>query len=363
MDFSLDQDQESLRELAGRLFSDLATPDRVAAIEAETDCFDAKLWAELSRAGLLGAALPETVGGLGMGMVELALICAELGRQVAPIPLVWTLSAASAVAAHGNVDQQQILTGVVKGETLLTSALPQSTSGLSLNDGVLHGGLIGVAGAHLAALILVPMGDRIYVVDTASPNVSIHRGQGIDRQVHCSVVLDQVPAIPLGGSGVADWLWQRTVVLLAAVQSGVTAAALRLAADYTSTRLQFGKPLSSFQGVAFRAADGYIANSAIRASMLQAAWLLDQAQDGSSTATASVVTAAWWAAEAGQACVHAVQHLHGGIGADVTFPVHRYFLWGKHIELMVGGGSALLARLGDALAVAQCPGDEIWLSQ
>jgi acyl-CoA dehydrogenase len=135
----------------------------------------------------------------------------------------------------------------------------------------------------------------------------------------------------------------------------VTDAALRLAADYTSGRQQFGKPLSSFQGVSHKLADGYIDNAAIRAATLQAAWHLDRGE----AATEHVLTAAWWAAEGGQRCVHITQHVHGGIGADITYPAHRYFLWGKQIEAMLGPGSALLARLGDVLVDLPHAGDAV----
>jgi len=91
---------------------------------------------------------------------------------------------------------------------------------------------------------------------------------------------------------------------------------------------------------------------------LQAAWSLDAGVD----AALAVQTAAWWAAEGGQHCVHVTQHLHGGMGADVTYPVHRYFLWGTQIELLVGGGSALLASLGDALADRPDAGDALVLT-
>jgi acyl-CoA dehydrogenase len=150
-------------------------------------------------------------------------------------------------------------------------------------------------------------------------------------------------------------LWQRIAVGLAGVQAGVTEAALRLAADYTSGRKQFEKPLSSFQGVSHKLADGYIDNVAIRSTMLQAAWHLDQGHE----AVEHVLTAGWWAAEGGQRCVHITQHVHGGIGADITYPVHRYFLWGKQLEAMLGPGSALLARLGDALVDLPDAGDAV----
>ena len=128
----------------------------------------------------------------------------------------------------------------------------------------------------------------------------------------------------------------------------VAEGALRMAADYTSERQQFGRPLSTFQGVALKAADAYIDTEAMRVTLWQAAWRLTAGLD----ATREVMVAKWWAAEGGQRVVHITQHLHGGMGADVDYPVHRYFLWGKQIEDTLGGASAQLARLGRALAEA-----------
>ena len=140
----------------------------------------------------------------------------------------------------------------------------------------------------------------------------------------------------------------RALVGLCATQVGVAEGALRMAADYTSERQQFGRPLSTFQGVALKAADAYIDTEAMRVTLWQAAWRLTAGLD----ATREVMVAKWWAAEGGQRVVHITQHLHGGMGADVDYPVHRYFLWGKQIEDTLGGASAQLARLGRALAEA-----------
>jgi acyl-CoA dehydrogenase len=138
----------------------------------------------------------------------------------------------------------------------------------------------------------------------------------------------------------------RALLGLAALQVGVCEEALRLAAEYTSQRVQFGKPLSSFQGAQMRAADAFIDVECIRVTVLQAAWKLDAGRDASS----DVMVAKWWASEAGQHAVHNTQHLHGGMGADIDYPVHRYFLWGKQIEDTLGGASAQLARLGSMIA-------------
>ena len=93
-------------------------------------------------------------------------------------------------------------------------------------------------------------------------------------------------------------------------------------------REQFGKPLSTFQAVALKAADAYLDTTAIRRPPGR-----PRGRSTRRRRDARVLTAAWWAAEGGQHCVHLTQHLHGGMGADITYPVHRYFLWGKQIEL------------------------------
>jgi alkylation response protein AidB-like acyl-CoA dehydrogenase len=147
------------------------------------------------------------------------------------------------------------------------------------------------------------------------------------------------------GERVLGAMVDRALLGLCALQVGVCESAMRQAAEYTSQRIQFGKPLSAFQGSQIRAADGYIDTEAIRVTMLQAAWKLDTGREASS----DVLVAKWWAAEGGQRVVHNVQHLHGGMGADIEYPVHRYFLWGKQIEDTLGGASATLARLGAEL--------------
>ena len=124
--------------------------------------------------------------------------------------------------------------------------------------------------------------------------------------------------------------------------------AIMSTAAYVSQRVQFGRPLSTNQGVALRAADAYIDVEAMRVTTLLAAWRLDR--DGE--APAEVEVAKWWASEGGSRVVHATQHLHGGMGADVDYPIHRYFLWGKQLENTLGGASAWLARLGARLAEA-----------
>ena len=127
MDFSFSEEQEAVRELADRIFTDLSTQERLREMETEPDGdrFDRKLWSELAAAGLLGIALPEDVGGAGLGFLETGLLAEAAGRTAAYVPVVETLAAAApAIAEFGTDDQQQRwLPGVVSGDTVLTTAL------------------------------------------------------------------------------------------------------------------------------------------------------------------------------------------------------------------------------------------------
>jgi acyl-CoA dehydrogenase len=356
VDFSLTEAQEAVRDLAERIFGERATVERVRQVEGGSDRVDRELWVELDAAGLLGVLVPEAEGGVGLGVVELCLLLEQQGRRVAPVPLLPHALAAGAVATFGT-DRQRGLDGV------LTVALaewgdadPRRSSVRAATDGDgwrLDGSKPAVPAAHLAARVLVPAVTEsgevvVALVDPQGPGVDLVRGEATNREVVSELVLHGAPAEALGGAEVLDWLVPRALLGVCALQLGVAEEALRLTAEYTSGREQFGRPLSTNQGVALRAADAYIDVEAMRVTTLLAAWRLDR--DGE--APAEVEVAKWWASEGGNRVVHATQHLHGGMGADVDYPIHRYFLWGKQLEVTLGGAGAWLARLGDRLAEA-----------
>jgi acyl-CoA dehydrogenase len=356
MDFSLNEEQEAVRDLATRIFEGQATPDRVKEVEGGTDRFDRSLWAELAKANLLGICLPEDVGGSGFGILELCLLLEQQGRRVAPVPLLPTMVGALAIAEHGSVDQRnRWLPGVIAGDVVLGLGLEDGGEAppvaISNNGGWrLDGTVPAVPGAHLASAVLIaavtPAKDDGLFLVVPGAGVELVRAETTNREVQPHVVLRGAQGERVGGSAAVDWTRARAVVGLCAIQVGVTEEALRMAAAYTSERHQFGRPLATFQGAALKAADAYIGSEAIRVSMWQAAWRLAQG----SPAAEEVMVAKWWASEAGQQVVHITQHLHGGIGADVEYPVHRYFLWGKQIENTLGGASRQLANLGQRIA-------------
>jgi len=334
MDFTFTEEQEAAAALAEQIFQARGSVDRVKQVEASEERFDRDLWRDLGGAQVLGLCLPEDVGGSGLGMVELCLVLEQQGRVVTPVPLLATVASAMAIAEFGTAEQRKAwLPGVAAGDVVLTAALEP--------------GMMSVPAAHVADRVVVPIGDgRLALVDSRAGTIEVAETTSRERVGHLRFA-DPGGFEVLGDSdGAEQWLRARWLVGLCALQLGVCEAALRLAADYTSHRTQFGKPLSTFQGVALKAADAYIAIETMRVTTLQAAWRLDEGRD----AREEVLVAKYWAAEGGHHVVHITQHLHGGIGADVDYPVHRYFLWGKQLEVSLGGASETLARLGTALA-------------
>ena len=148
----------------------------------------------------------------------------------------------------------------------------------------------------------------------------------------------------------AGWLASRYTVGLCATQAGVVARALELTAEYARRREQFGRPIGSFQAVAQRLADAYTDVEAVWLTMWQAAWLLADGRPDDPAVAAAVATAKFWAADAGHRVAHTAVHVHGGMGIDTSYPVHRYFTAAKRAEFTLGGATAQLRRLGDLIA-------------
>ncbi|HUP72293.1 MAG TPA: acyl-CoA dehydrogenase family protein [Acidimicrobiales bacterium] len=370
MDFLLTEEQQALRDLAAQIFADKATTERIVEIERRTDHrVDHELWSALADAQLLGVAIPEEFGGLGFTVLELTFVLEQQGHFVAPVPLMPTLVlGALAIAEYGTPAQKdRWLPAVVRGHTVLTGAYAERGANNVLRSSVaavpvaggwsLSGTKIAVPAAHVANAVLVPAttdrGLTIFIVDPKAEGVGLTRYETTARDVQCSLELSQVfvsDADVLGGvgdgAGVVSWSIDRADVAGAAVALGCCEQALALTAKYTSEREQFGRPLSTNQGVAIRAADAYIDIDCMRVTMWQAAWRLSVGLP----ARDEIDIAKYWAAEGGQRVVHATQHLHGGMGADIDYPVHRYFLWVKQLENTFGSAPQHLARLGRSIA-------------
>jgi alkylation response protein AidB-like acyl-CoA dehydrogenase len=368
MDFTFTEEQETIAKVARQLFEHRATPEHLTELEAGWEKgqarYDAALWHELATADLLGIALPENVGGSGHGFLELALLLAEVGWSVAPVPVYATLLlGADTIARYGDdAQQRRYLPDVVNGDRILTAGLtepgrsdPTAPATAARRDGDgwrLDGTKELVPAAQVAHAMLIPAtlddGDvGIFLIDTNADGVETRSAVTTSGEPHADVFLKSATVsdenrLPGDGKEMIESLYARALVGLCAIQLGVTERALWMAASYTTEREQFGRPIGSFQAVQQRMADAFIDVEAIRWTMWQAAWRLGQ--DGPPGREAGI--AKFWAAEAGARVAATAQQVHGGIGIDTTYPLFRYFLWAKHNELTLGSSSAQLARRG-----------------
>jgi len=366
MDFTFTEEQETISKLARNLFERRATPERLTELEAAGSRYDAALWKELASVDLLGTALPEAVGGNGGGFLELGVLLAEVGWSVAPVPAYPTLLlGADPIARHGTSEQRRrFLPGVIEGTRILTAGLheqgrsdPTRPTTTARRDGPnwrLDGTKELVPAAQLADTVLIPASFDDGTEDTASLFLLATDAHGVDirpaatttREPHADIFLDGAAVSDAdrlqGPDGLVEALYTRALVGLCAIQLGVSDRALRIAAEYTTGREQFGRPIGSFQAVQQRMADGFIDVEAIRWSTWHAAWLIAAGRPAERAAR----IAKFWAAEAGARVAATTQHVHGGIGIDTTYPLHRYFLWAKQNELSLGSASQQLAYLG-----------------
>ena len=143
-----------------------------------------------------------------------------------------------------------------------------------------------------------------------------------------------------------DWIAERSAAASCAMALGVAERSTWMTAEYASEREQFGVKIATFQAVGQRAANCYIDVQCLRLLTQQAVSLLDRERDASDEVTIAKI----WAGDVSHRVSHAAQHLHGGIGVDRDYPLFRYCLWAKQLELSLGSSAELIAKLGEGIA-------------
>jgi 3-oxocholest-4-en-26-oyl-CoA dehydrogenase beta subunit len=362
MDFSFTDEQQAVGDLAAQILDDRVTHESLRELERSSDPrFDRDTWSAVAEAGLLGIALPESAGGAGLGLVELARILEVVGRTAAALP-VWETVALGAmpIAEFGSAElQADWLPKVADGSAVLTAAWHEDdgdpaqilTTATTTGGGVsVTGTKICVPSAQIADAFVVPA-----IIDGTPGLVLVEPGTGVTVEAIVTtggapdggLILDGAPGIVIS-TGAESLLWarQRAVATQCALSLGNVEKMVELIASYTKERKQFDVPIAMFQAVGHRAADCYIDAEAIRLTTWQAVTRLAEDLEASD----EVAVAKFWSAWGGQRISLAAAHLHGGVGVDRDYPLARHFTRAKELELQLGGATQSLLSVGRALA-------------
>ena len=369
MDFELGEEEQAIRDLTAQVLDDMSSHERLKALAADGDYVDRKAWAALAATGVVGAAIPEAHGGLGLGFLATAVALEEVGRRASPVPLLTTaMMGAMPIATYGTEAQKAAwLPGMADGSMLACAALaedgtaPTEPTTLARSDGgfVIDGTKVLVAGGLDADVALVParlddggVGVFILATDTEGLEripVEVTTGRPEARFEFSGVHVGDGALLggpEADGAEVVRFIERHANVGLCMMMSGAARAAIELAADYTKQRHQFDRPIATFQAVTQRAGDSYIDAEAIWLTAYQAAWRLSAGLP----ADREIAIAKYWASEGGFRVVHAAVHVHGGVGVDRDYPLHRHFLFARHMELTLGHAEEQLADLGRLIA-------------
>jgi len=341
VDFDLSEDQRALKEAAAGLLAGHCPTSRLRALAAEGHRLDAELWRALAGQGWLAVEVPEVDGGLGLGLVELAVLGEEVGRSLAPVPFAGTVLVAGALRSA--VDAGVVAPGTVLGDAELSTWIERLTSGAAMGavawsrrqdavrasgsggewklsgraDPVVYGPEADVVvvfaddgdGSALFALSQVP-----HERPEAEPAMDLTRSLG---WLH----LDGRPALRLGGADAAGRVLDRAAVVVSAEMLGAAGRVLELSVDYAKDRVQFGRPIGSFQAVKHRCADMLVDVEGMRSAAYYAAWAVGaRSEDGPAAASAAKV----WCSDASRRVMASALQVHGGIGFTWEHDLHLY---------------------------------------
>ena len=336
MDFTPTETQIAVRDV----FSDVLDRDTAG-------------WKALADANLLGVAVPTEYGGEGLGLLEVGTMLHEAGRRAATLPIWDTLACAVPTIVQCGTEEQRrrVLPRVVTGESILAVALnetglcapsrPRATLRREGDRMLLSGRKVGVSHLETAELVLVTAtlesgGVGVVLLDPRLGGVTVVPGpasRGDDMEA--TLVLDglEVADADLLAEKSATTLRRHAVAGLCLFGDGVVAGARDLTAEYVRGRRQFGRALAEFQAVSAQMADVYIASRTIGLAAVSAAWRLATGLDPED----DLAVAAYWFTAQGPSALQTCHHLHGGMGVDVTYPLHAYFSWAKDISRALGG--------------------------
>jgi alkylation response protein AidB-like acyl-CoA dehydrogenase len=324
MDLEPTDDQAALAAELARFLSDRVTPEARRAAAERPGAVDRELWRALGELGTFSLTVPEARGGVGLGMAEATLVFEELGRAAVPGPLIGTFLAAAldvpVAAAAGTGD------AVVGLMPAGRPAFVEHRAGLD------------------ALLVVSPDG----VALAGPPDAAACRpvSRPLDPLTPVDVVDELPEGEPVGGPDLADRLRRDAALLAAALQVGLAGGALAMATDYAQGRVQFGRPIGSFQALKHLLADACVAVEVARAAVAAAGVAIDEdGGDADRAADAARIVASRAADRATRACIQ----VHGGIGFTWELDAHLFLKRALVLDVGVGSSDAAVESLAATL--------------
>jgi alkylation response protein AidB-like acyl-CoA dehydrogenase len=374
VNFAFTEEQEELRRIARRWLDEKIPSSRVRALMETEKGYDPGLWREHAELGWQAMAIPEEYGGAGFGFLEQVVLLEEMGRSLYPAPFFSTAVLAANTLLLGGTEEQKLahLPGIASGETVATVAFTEpngrwDASGIeatATRDGdgwVIDGTKSFVLDGHVADLLIVAArtdsdGVGLFLVPGDAAGVTRRRLETMDmtrKQAEVGLAAVRVPGEALlgvegGGAQVLEDVLRVAAVALAAEQVGGAQRCLDMAVEYAKVRVQFGRPIGSFQAIKHKCADMLVAVESARSAAYYAAWA---ASVGDEELALVAPLAKSYCSEAYFNCAAENIQVHGGIGFTWEHDAHLYFKRAKSSELMFGDPSHHRAILADRLGL------------
>jgi alkylation response protein AidB-like acyl-CoA dehydrogenase len=373
MEFGFSEEQEALRKSAREFLTDQSTTALVRRLMEDSTGFDESLWKHMASLGWMGTAIPEAEGGLGLGLIELAILFEEMGRAILPAPFFSSVGLAAPVLAAAGA--RDLLGAIASGEKRATLALAEPTGGWAASDvkakaaregnaWKLSGTKSFVPDAHVADEVIVVArtarakdpreGLSLFLVPTADKKMKVKALDTIDKTRRVSTVKiggvvvssDRLIGPDGGAWPILERSLDRAAVALAAEGTGLAQRVLEITRDYAKERTQFDKPIGSFQAISHRLADMLLAVENARSTTYYAAWALEESTPDASLAAATAKVAA---SEAAAKVAAGGIQVHGGIGFTWEHDMHLYYRRAKWIELFGGDTTIWRERIASLL--------------
>ncbi len=370
MDLGLDEQQELLKSFA-RDFLEKECPESVVReMEEDEKGYSPDLWGKMAQQGWMGLIIPEDYGGTGMNLCELVVLLEEFGRALVPGPFISTvvLGGVPVMEAGSEEQKQQLLPKIAAGELIMTMALTEPSAkwdadgvqmeakresaagGKEGNDFVLNGVKLFVPDAHVTDQMVVVArssegktpedGITVFLVDSKSPGISFELLKTIAGDRQCEVTFENVKVAAANVLGEVDKGWpiveqtkRVATVAACAYLVGLSQMDFDVTLNYAKERVQFGRPIGSFQAIQHKLADVVIDVDGSRFITYKAAWSL---QEGEPDADMMISMAKAWTSDASRRVVAHGQQIHGGIGFTKEYKIQLYFRRQKWMELMWG---------------------------